>query len=70
MSNHLTTAERLKLHRDGQLPAINLLFFWQGPYHCKNAYIKEFARKNYPDEYRAGVPVFEPRNPIKGRESH
>ena len=34
---------------------------WQGPDHCKNAYIKEFERKNYPEEYRAGVPIFEPR---------
>ena len=34
---------------------------WQGPNHCKNAYIKEFERKNYPEEYRAGVPIFEPR---------
>ncbi len=29
--------------------------------HCKNAYIKEFERKNYPDEYRKGTPIFEPR---------
>lgn len=40
---------------------IDLLFFWQGPGHCKNAYIKEFARKNYPDEYRQGTPIFESR---------
>ena len=26
---------------------------------CKNAYIKEFERKNYPEEYRQGVPIFE-----------
>ena len=26
---------------------IDLLFFWQGPGHRKNAYIKEFARKSY-----------------------
>ena len=32
-----------------------------GPGHCKNAYIKEFARKNSPEEYRAGVPIFERR---------
>ncbi len=43
-------------------PLIDLLFFWQGPNHCRNAYIKEFERKNYPDEYRAGVPIFENRN--------
>ena len=41
---------------------INLLFFWQGPGHGKNAYIKEFERKNYPDEYRQGTPIFEPRS--------
>ncbi len=40
--------------------AIDLLFFWQAG-HCKNAYIKEFDRKNYPDEYRDGVPVFKRR---------
>ena len=28
---------------------------------CKNAYIKEFERKNYPDEYRTGTPTFESR---------
>lgn len=43
------------------MPLIDLLFFWQGPGHCKNAYIKEFERKNYPDEYRNGVPTFESR---------
>ena len=56
-----------RAHRDGKImgkvfmPLIDLLFFWQGPGHCKNAYIKEFERKNYPEEYRAGVPIFEPR---------
>ena len=43
-------------------PLIDLLFFWQGPGHCKNAYIKEFERKNYPEEYRQGVPIFERRS--------
>ena len=43
------------------MPLIDLLFFWQGPGHCKNAYIKELERKNYPDEYRAGAPIFERR---------
>lgn len=62
------SARSYRAHRDGKLlgkltmPVIDLLFFWQGPGHCKNAYIKEFERKNYPDEYRAGVPVFDPRN--------
>lgn len=61
------SARCYRAHRDGKIlgklfmPVIDLLFFWQGPGHCKNAYIKEFARKNYPDEYRAGVPIFEPR---------
>ena len=28
--------------------ALACLFgLWQGPDHCKSAYIKEFARKNY-----------------------
>ena len=62
------SARAYRAHRDGKILGklfmrpIDLLFFWQGPDHCKNAYIKEFARKNYPDEYRAGVPVFESRS--------
>ena len=62
------SARAYRAHRDGKILGklfmrpIDLLFFWQGPDHCKNAYIKEFARKNYPDEYRAGVPIFENRN--------
>ena len=61
------SARCYRAHRDGKIlgklfmPLIDLLFFWQGPGHCKNAYIKEFERKNYPDEYRAGVPIFESR---------
>ena len=61
------SARCYRAHRDGKImgklfmPLIDLLFFWQGPDHCKNAYIKEFERKNYPDEYRQGVPIFEPR---------
>ena len=61
------SARCYRAHRDGKImgklfmPPIDLLFFWQGPGHCKNAYIKEFERKNYPDEYRAGVPIFESR---------
>ena len=43
------------------LRPIDPLFFWQGPGHCKNAYIKEFDRKNYPSEYHAGTPIFESR---------
>ena len=61
------SARAYRAHRDGKMlgklfmPLIDLLFFWQGPGHCKNAYIKEFERKNYPEEYRAGVPIFERR---------
>jgi len=61
------SARCYRAHRDGKILGklfmrpIDLLFFWQGPGHCKNAYIKEFERKNYPDEYRQGVPIFEPR---------
>ena len=61
------SARSYRAHRDGKLfgkitmPVIDLLFFWQGPGHCKNAYIKEFERKNYPEEYRAGVPILESR---------
>lgn len=61
------SARSYRAHRDGKLlgkltmPIIDLLFFWQGPGHCKNAYIKEFSRQNYPSEYRSGVPTFEPR---------
>ena len=61
------SARAYRAHRDGKILGklfmrpIDLLFFWQGPDHCKNAYITEFERKNYPDEYRQGVPIFEPR---------
>ena len=62
------SARCYRAHRDGKImgklfmPPIDWFFgLWQGPDHCKNAYIKEFERKNYPDEYRAGVPIFESR---------
>ena len=61
------SARAYRAHRDGKILGklfmrpIDLLFFWQGPGHCRNAYIKEFERKNYPEEYRAGVPIFESR---------
>ena len=66
------SARCYRAHRDGKIfgrlfmPPIDLLFFWQGPGPCKNAYIKEFDRKNYPSEYRAGVPIFESRTKPKG----
>ena len=58
------SARSYRAYRDGKvfgkltMPFINLLFFWQGPEHCKNAYINEFSRKNHPSEYR---PPNEPR---------
>ena len=61
------SARCYRAHRDGRIfgklfmRPIDLMFFWQGPNHCRNAYIKEFERKNFPDEYRAGVPIFESR---------
>ena len=62
------SARCYRAHRDGKILGklfmwpIDLLFFWQGPDHCRNAYIKEFDRKNYPSEYREGAPIFESRN--------
>lgn len=61
------SAAAWRLEQEGKLagrifrPLIDLLFFWQGLGHCKNAYIKEFERKNYHDEYRTGAPTFESR---------
>lgn len=61
------SARCYRAHRDGKIlgkvfmPIIDLLFFWQGPDHSKNAYIKEFDRQNYPSEYRDGGPRFTPR---------
>ena len=61
------SARCYRAHRDGKIlgklfmPPIDLVFgLWQGPNHGRNAYIKEFERKNYPEEYRQGVPIFEP----------
>jgi len=62
------SARCYRAHRDGKIfgrlfmPPIDFVFgLWQGPGHCKNAYIKEFERKNYPSEYHGGVPIFESR---------
>ena len=61
------SARAYRAHRDGKILGklfmrpIDLLFFWQGPGHCQNAYIKEFDRQNYPSEYRDGGPRFTPR---------
>lgn len=62
------SARCYRAHRDGKILGrlfmrpIDLLFFWQGPGHCKNAYLKEFARQNYPSEYQGGTPLFESRS--------
>ena len=61
------SARCYRAHRDRRIfgklfmRPIDLMFFWQGPNHCRNAYIKEFERQNYPSEYRTGVPTFESR---------
>ena len=67
MADETLSARAYRAHRDGKImgklfmPVINLMFFWQGPNHCKNAYIKEFERANHPSEYRTDVPIFESR---------
>lgn len=53
------SARCYRAHRDGKLlgklfmPPIDWLFAWQGPEHCKNAWVKETERRNLPPEYRA-----------------
>ena len=55
------SARAYRAHRDGKIlgkalmPLIDLLFFWQGKDHCKNAFLKEHYRKNLPSEYSQGV---------------
>lgn len=51
------SAASYRMHRDGRfwgfmMPVIDLMFWWQGPNHCKNAYLKELERTQYPAEYR------------------
>ena len=52
------SARSYRAHRDRKffgrltMPLIDLLFVWQGPRHCYRAYLKEYDRANYPDEYR------------------
>lgn len=51
------SAASYRMHRDGRfwgfmMPVIDLMFWWQGPNHCKNAYLKELAHTQYPAEYR------------------
>lgn len=53
------SARCYRAHRDGKvlgrllMPVIDLLFIWQGQSHCYHAYLKEWDRKNFPEEYRA-----------------
>jgi hypothetical protein len=51
------SAASYRMNRDGRwwgfmMPVIDLMFWWQGPNHCRNAYLKEIARVQFPDEYR------------------
>ena len=52
------SARSYRAHRNGRrfglwtMPVIDLLFRWQGPEHCKNAWRKEHERRNSPLEYR------------------
>ena len=52
------SARSYRAHRDGKLfgkltmTPIDLLFWWQGPGHFKNAWRKEFERRSLPAEYR------------------
>lgn len=50
------SAASYRMNRDGRfwgfmMYPIDWLFFWQGPNHCRNAYLKELARTQYPPEY-------------------
>jgi hypothetical protein len=53
------SARSYRAYRDGRIlgklgmPVIDLLFIWQGPGHCKNAWAKEMDRRNMPPEYRS-----------------
>lgn len=52
------SARSYRAHRDGKLfgkltmAPIDLLFWWQGPGHCKNAWRKEHQRRSLPKEYQ------------------
>ena len=51
------SAASYRMHRDGRfwgfmMPVIDALFWWQGPNHCYNAYIKELRLVQYPAEYQ------------------
>lgn len=50
------SAASYRMNRDGRfwgflMYPIDWLFFWQGPNHCYNAYVKELNRSQYPPEY-------------------
>jgi hypothetical protein len=57
------SARCYRAHRDGKrmgiwfMKFIDLLFTWQGPGHCKNAYLKELDRRGVPPEYRVTPPT-------------
>lgn len=51
------SAHMYRLHRDGKpwgvlMRPINVLFWWQGPEHCKRAYDYERDRTQIAPEYR------------------
>jgi len=51
------SAASYRMHRGGRwwgwmMPVIDLMFWWQGPNHCRNAYLKELSRAQYPKEYQ------------------
>ena len=57
MPDETMSAASYRMNRDGRfwgfmMPVIDALFWWQGPNHCYNAYLKELQRSQYPDEYR------------------
>lgn len=57
MPDETMSAASYRMNRDGRfwgfmMYPIDLLFFWQGPNHCKNAYFKELARLHFPTEYQ------------------
>ena len=47
------SAASYRMHRDGRfwgfmMPVIDLMFFWQGPNHCYNAYKKRTSTSTVP----------------------
>ena len=62
------SARCYRAHRDGKIfgrlfmRPIDLLFFWQGPGHCKNACVNRGCAVNWPLLKEWGVPIFESRS--------